>query len=168
MKETQLHELTRDQLSDLADMVSGKLIKHLDEKEKRKKAYAYHNTKMLLKNYDKLKKHCDIVNEQLTEDLGTLWSDWRFDLDSLLEHKAKTAKLMKHVDKALQALQAVDVDSYKILKRKYLTPGELANDVDIAVELDVDRSTVTNRIKKACEALSILLFGVDVLLLKDK
>ncbi len=168
MKEIQTHELTREQLTELADMISDKVIKHQDGKRKRLKDNAYHNTRLLLRNYDKLKKHCEIVDEQTVEDLGTLWSDWRFDINSLLEHKAKTAKLMRHVDKALIALKAINEDDYKLIKRKYLTPNVLTDDIEIAIEFGIDRTTVVRRLKKSCEELSILLFGIDVIILNDK
>ncbi|MDA9472655.1 hypothetical protein [Enterococcus sp. 5H] len=147
----------------------AKEVHKLDLAEKKKiRDNAYHNTKVLLKNYNKLKKHCEIVDEQLTEELGTLWSDWRFDLNSLLENKAKTAKLMVHVDKALLELKKEDEAKFNLIKRKYFTKGAKTDDMTISLEQRIERSVLTKRMKVACTELAILLFGVDVILFKTE
>lgn len=167
MKEVQTHELTKDQLEELADMISARVNNHQDGKSKRIKDNAYHNTRLLLKNYDSLKKHCEIVDQRITEDLGTLWSDWRFDINALLENKAKTVKIMRHVDRALEAFKILNREEYNLIRRKFFSPSLLCDDIEIAVEYDVDRSTIVRRIKKACEVLSTLLFGIDTVILED-
>lgn len=170
--ERQIYELSDQQLDILASKVSGNIIKHEMEQRKKIRDNAYHNTRLLLRNYDKLKKHCEIVDEQLSEDLGKIWSDWRFDLDSLLENKAKTAKLMRHVDRALNALKQENEAAYYLLKRKYLTPYLESGDTVIADEYsekertEITRRGINKRIKAACTELAVLLFGVDMILLK--
>lgn len=162
-----VQELSDKQLEELAEKISKKVIDHQDGQRRKIKEYAFQNTKLLLRNYEKLKTHCQIVDEQVTEELGSLWSDWRFDLDSLLEHKAKTAKLMKHVDRALLAFKVNEPEAYKLIKRKYLTEGTENDDMTISVELKINRRTFSNRLKTACEDLAVYLFGVDVIILKN-
>lgn len=167
-----IQELSEEQLEELAEKISQKVVDHQDGQRRKIKEYAFQNTKLLLRNYDKLKTHCDIVNEQVTEELGTLWSDWRFDLDSLLEHKAKTAKLMKHVDRALLELKHIDESAYYLIKRKYINHSNNNGDTVIADEYSekegiiITRRGISKRIQAACNELAILLFGVDVILLK--
>ncbi|MBO1095602.1 hypothetical protein FQS90_03430 [Enterococcus casseliflavus] len=172
--EKHIYELPDHQLNILADKVSKNLIDHEMSQRKKVKDYAYHNTRLLLRNYNTLKRHCEIVNMQLNEDLGEIWSDWRFDLNTLLENKAKTAKLMRHVDFALDALKESDEAAYYLIKRKYLSVNRDCADVVIADEYselegnDISRQAITKRIKVACEELAILLFGADMILLKTE
>lgn len=161
-----VHELSDDQLEELAERITEKVISYQDNQRRKVKKYAFQNTKLLLKNYDKLKTHCQIVETEVEEEFGTMWSDWRFDLDSLLEHKAKTAKLMKHVDRALQAFKTNEPDAYKLIKRKYFTQGVATDDVTIATEKDMERRTLNKKLNIACEDLAVYLFGVDVIILK--
>lgn len=168
----QVYELPDHQLDILADKVSKSLIDHEINQRRKVKDFAYHNTRLLLRNYNTLKRHCEIINQQLNEDIGEIWSDWRFDLNTLLENKAKTAKLMRHVDFALNALKESDEAAYYLIKRKYLTPGKDCTDVVIADEYsekegtEISRRGISKRIKVVCEELSILLFGIDTILLK--
>lgn len=83
-------------------MVSGDVISYFERKDKVTKEKELYNTKLLLRYYSQLKKHCEIVNTQLEEDKGTFLGHGYLDLDSLMQNKAKTAKIMKIVDKSLE------------------------------------------------------------------
>lgn len=149
-------------------MVSGDVINYLETKDKITKEKALHNTKLLLRYYLQLKKHCEIVNSQLEEDQGTFWNHGYLDLDSLMQNKAKTVKIMKIVDKALEhyksdCMKAKGLNEtrrYDMIKMKYLDKIKLSDD-DIADRYDIDRSTVIRNIKSACEELSILMYGIE-------
>ncbi|MEI5994802.1 hypothetical protein [Candidatus Enterococcus mansonii] len=144
------------------DQIAKKLHKLNLAEKKKIRDNAYHNTKMLLTNYHVLKAHCDVVNEQLIEEVGSIWSDDRFELSSLLEHKAKTAKLMIHVDRSLEKFKELDPAGYDILKMKYLNKLRVS-DMEIAVEYGVDRSVISKRFDKHIKKLSIILFGMEVI-----
>lgn len=161
--EIQVHELSEPQLNDLADMIVAKMMKAQESKRKQIRSNAYHNTMMLLRNYKKLKAHCQIVEAEVEEEFGTMWNEWRFDIDSLLEHKAKTAKLMKHVDFALREFKKDQPEDYDLINMKYLLP-RCFSDEFIAGQKNIDRTTVGRRIKKASEELAIILFGIDVVI----
>lgn len=157
-EQIQIVELSEKTMEQIA-----KKLHKLNLAEKKKiRDNAYHNTKTLLTNYHVLKAHCDVVNEQLIEEIGSIWSDDRFELSSLLEHKAKTSKLMIHVDKSLEKFKEIDSEGYEIIKMKYLNKNKLS-DLIISVEYDVDRSVITKRIDKYIKKLSILLFGMEVI-----
>lgn len=161
--ETQVHELPESQLDAIAKKVVAGLVEATKDRRKELRSNAYHNTRTLLRNYYRLKTHCKIVEEQVEEDFSSMWNDWRFDVDSLLEHKAKTAKLMKHVDKALIELKAEDERAYDILNMKYLLPKCFADEY-IAAKYSVDRRTIGKWIKKAVDQLSVFIFGIDVVI----
>ena len=152
--EIQVHELPESQLDMIAEKVVARLVEATKQRRKELRSNSYHNTRTLLRNYYRLKTHCKIVEEQVEED---------FAVDSLLEHKAKTAKLMKHVDKALVELKAEDERAYDILNMKYLLPKCFADEY-IASKYAVDRRTIGKWIKKAVEQLSVFIFGVDVVI----
>lgn len=149
-------------------MVSSDVISYFENKDKITKEKALHNTKLLLRNYMQLKKHCTIVNEQLEEDKETFWDHKFLDLDSLMQNKAKAVKIMKIVDKSLEhykddcmkAKRLNESRRYDMIKMKYLEKIRSSDD-DIADRYDIDRSTVIRNIKAACEELSILMYGIE-------
>ncbi|MGX7202378.1 hypothetical protein ACWOD8_08855 [Enterococcus plantarum] len=158
----QITELSEEQLKTLAKEINNLARQDREDEKRRLVSNAYHNTRMLLRNYNKLKKHCEIVDEQVSSELGTLWSDWRFDLDSLLEHKAKTVKLMNHVDRALEAYKILDPIKYDVLANKYFRFNSMSDEL-IGSKYDVDRRTIKRWEDKGVEDLSIMVFGVDVI-----
>lgn len=161
--ETQVHELPESQLDAIAKKVVAGLVEATKDRRKEIRSNAYHNTMMLLRNYKRLKAHCDIVEAEVEEDFATMWSEWRFDIDSLLEHKAKTAKLMKHVDFALAEFKKNNPEDYDLINMKYLLP-KCFSDEFIASQKRIDRTTVGRRIKKASKELAVILFGIDVII----
>lgn len=164
----EIKELSEQQMKELSSRVSNNVIGYLEDKDKITREKALHNTKLLLRHYTQLKKHCQIVNDQLEEDKDTFWSNNRLDLNSLMENKAKTVKIMKIVDKSLgyyksDCMKAKGLNEsrrYDMISMKYLDKVKLSDD-DIADRYDIDRSTVIRNIKAACEELSILMYGIE-------
>lgn len=165
---TQISELSDKQLEELGEQVSRKMIGYFESKSQITKDKTLHNTKLLLRNYNKLKAHCKVVGEQLEEDQGTFWNDRKLDLSILMQNKAKTVKIMNQVDRALDhyerdCLKAVTLNEsrrYDIIKMKYLNK-EHSTDEDIADRYDIDRRTVQRNIENAVDDVSIILFGIE-------
>lgn len=132
------------------------------EERKKIRDNAFHNTRTLLVHYDKLKAHCEVIDEQLYSSLD-FWCERRLRLDSLLESKAKTSKLMTHVDLSVEKLKISNRKSYDLLKMKYLNKNKLS-DVELSAEYNIERSVMTKRIKTALEDLAVILFGAEVIL----
>ncbi|MBL1226595.1 hypothetical protein [Enterococcus sp. BWR-S5] len=156
------------QIIELGDSTIRKLAKEVHElnlaEKKRIRDNAYHNTKLLMSNYHLLKAHCDIINEQISGDLlSGIWGDDRFQLSTLMENKAKTSKLMNHVDRALEEFERKNPEGYTMLKMKYLNKNKLS-DVDISVAYGTERSVVTKKLKHHLRQLSIILFGAEVII----
>lgn len=166
----QLTELSREQLEELAELVSDKIV--IKQKEDKKKFVdnAYHNTRLLLSNYDKLKEHCRIVDNQIEEQSETVWGHWRLDLTMLMENKAKTVKIMKHVEKSLLAYKAIcksletkeERRRYEIIDMKYLQKDK-KNIQFIADRFKSNRKTIAKHEKEAIKDLSILLYGYEII-----
>lgn len=157
-------ELSDEDLDLLADKVSERLSMMQQEEFKKMKAYSFHNTRILLNNYQKLKAHVQNVEDQLEEDQGTFWNHQFLTLNALMQNKAKTVKIMRHVDDCLEQYKKLCIDSdskgYDLLHMKYFT--NLTDEL-IASRYGIDRTTVGRQIKKAVNELSIILYGADAL-----
>lgn len=166
---SEIKELPNDQVEKIISGVSSNLINHFESKDKENKNRIMYNTKLLLRNYKKLKAHCVLVEVQLEEDAETFWNHKWLDLDNLMQNKAKTVKIMKQVDKAIEYYKKDCFDDgsdnsirrYDILKMKYLNDVTLSDD-DIAAEYDIARTTVVRQVDKAISDISVLLFGIDI------
>ena len=110
--------LTEQELDQLADRVIMRMNPQVN------KDNVFHNTKLLLDNYHKLKAHVATVNEQLNEDANTFWGHHHLNLNSLMQNKAKTVKLMKHVDESIETYRRMCKDNcsrgYALIYQKYL------------------------------------------------
>lgn len=165
-------ELSEKQMEWLAEKTADKLIVKLSKQQNKElklmREYAYHNTRMLLSNYDKLKAHVKNVEDRLIEDEDSFWNHRFLTLSILMQNKAKTVKIMHHVDDALNEYRNICVEScsrgYSLLEKKYF--GLKMSDEAIAEFYKVDRSTINKQVKDAVNELSILLYGVDALDIK--
>lgn len=168
--QTQVTELSEKQLDELAHKITVKIIEDNENKRMARIRNAYHNTGLLLRKYHELKAHCLSVEEQLQEDEDTFWDHRYLTLSSLMQNKAKTVKLMHHVDVCLDAYQRICLASnsqevrrrYKIIDQKYLIKGK-KSDEQIATYFDIHRTTVNHICKDAIKDLSVLLYGIDAI-----
>lgn len=161
--ETQVIELSEKSMNRIVEAVVEKMTAAQEKKRRAVRSNAYHNIREVLKNYHQLKTHCKIVDQQVEEEVGSFWFDWRFDVNSLLEHKAKTVKIMKHVDFALIAYKESDPDGYKLLEMKYLVPRPLSDEF-IATHYDCDRRTIKRRLDKGIQEVAKYTFGIETVI----
>lgn len=168
--EINVHELSDKQLDELAVKI-GKVIKKDRECERKQfKKRAFHNARLLMNNYHKLKTHGEVVEEYVEDVQGTFWEHKWLNLDVLMQNKAKSVKLMKHVDICLEAYKEIclasskpeDKRKWRIINKKYIEKPLLSEE-KIAEQLHVDRSTVNRNCKEALEELSVVLFGIDMI-----
>lgn len=164
--QTQVTELSEKQLDELAHKITVKIIEDNENNRMARIRNAYHNTGLLLRKYHELKAHCLSVEEQLQEDEDTFWDHRYLTLSSLMQNKAKTVKLMHHVDVCLDAYKRIckeeGTKNYTILQAKYLSKNK-KTDQEIADYFRKDRTTINRNIKDAIGELSILLYGIDAL-----
>lgn len=135
-----------------------------------KKDRRLHNTKLLMKNYNKLKNHIEKVNtdgfkgyfgEELQE---TLDSNDIF-LNSVLRTKVRTAQMVSCIDIALELLadEYEANDTYYIYDAFYLYYIEGLTYEEIASKLNTGKNTPARWTKEVLNKLNILLWGVDAL-----
>lgn len=133
------------------------------------------NTKLLLREYRRLKTHCtDAIYEIQHNPIFLLdeidefeYDDQRY-INSIKESTERTATIISHVDKMLEIYRQIcemskypeEQRRYSIIKAVYLDEEEKDID-DIADEHCINKRTVYKDINKAVESLSALIFGVD-------
>lgn len=128
-----------------------------------------HNTKLLLKNYDKLKEHIDKVNTDnylgyFAEELQdiTTTEDSIF-LKSLMRTKARTAQMVACIDISL----AIVKKEYEEKKASYIFEAfemyffEKRTYKEIADEYYSSKSSVERWIKEVVNKINLLLWGVE-------
>ncbi|MEG2246324.1 MAG: hypothetical protein RSC84_02645 [Peptostreptococcaceae bacterium] len=128
----------------------------------------FHNTKLLMKNYNKLHQHVEDVN-------GDGYSIYIDEVDfeggqdvfitSLFRTKTRTAKMLACLDSALILLQKEfekEKENYKFeaFQMHYIQGRSFE---DIAEELAAGKNTPGRWIKDVISRLNILLWGVDAL-----
>lgn len=116
----------------------------------------YHDVKLLMKNYRKLKIHYSNISDEVLE-VGSICS---------LRHK--TQLMMSHVDKMLTAYKALcesainpeETRRWNDLYLRYITVERIPIE-DIASQLNIDKRTFYRDISKAFADLAVLLFGIE-------
>lgn len=168
--EINVHELSDKQLEQLAYKVRVGIMKDREAEKNKFKERAFHNTRLLLKKYHKLKAHSEIVEEQIEINQGSFWEHKWLNLDMLMQNKAKTVKLMKHVDIALKVYKESCLNSnkqeekrrWRVINKRFIE-YPLLSEEKLAEQMHMDRSTVNRTCRDAIEDLSVILFGIDMI-----
>lgn len=170
---TKAGNLTKHQLEIISEAASIQAIKAYEAKSKLEKRDLkkrnLRNTELLLKNYVKLKDQCD---ESIEEVIPSNYPEFSLDsltLESLSIYRAKTMKMMNHVDRMLVAYEwncekgsVEDQRRFNILKCRYLN-DERMTVKEICKELNVEQGTVYRDTKISIKDMSVLLFGIDAI-----
>lgn len=165
--------LTKHQLEIITEKASQQAIKAYEKRKvyekKEVKSRNLRNTELLLKNYISLK---DLCEETIYENIPTDYPDFSLEslsLESLSIYRAKTLKMMNHVDKMLVAYEwnckkgsVEDQRRFKVLKKRYLIEDRMTVK-ELCENLMVEQGTVYRDTKVAIKDMSILLFGIDAI-----
>ena len=161
--------LTDEQLEVIAKAVLKEQKKQEHQKEAKTKDWRLRNTKMLLKNYHILQKHCVEIVEDLEAFEEIIFDPEELNLKALMRYKAKTKKMLDYFDSSWGSYQnysklkgGSNVRRCDVLYKVYLSPIGLKK-TDVAELYDIDERTIRRDEKKAIEELSIFLFGIDSL-----
>ena len=156
---------------ELMDLIVETVIRETDKQnkltKKQHKDWRLRNTSLLLKNYRKLKIHCESVVDELKDYEGVIYDPADLNLHSLMKYKARTRKMLVYFDnifKAYGELSKIEGYAaerrYNVIRRLYIEPTQITQS-ELAYDIGVERSTVSRDITKAIEELSIMLFGID-------
>lgn len=165
--------LTKHQLQIISEVAAQEAIRAYEKNQvkikKEKHDWKLRNTELLLKNYRKLKDHCSEIDSEIEEFEGTIFELQELTLESLMQYRYKTAKMLRHVDRMLIAYEwdcghgsVEEKRRYDVLKWRYLSEDRLTVK-EICENLNVEQGTVYRDTKLAIKEMTILLFGLDAL-----
>lgn len=118
----------------------------------------YHDVKLLMNNYRKLKAHYENIEGEELE------------VTAICTLKHKTKLMMGHVDRMLAAYKALcsaddnpdEMRRWRALYLRYIDPARLTVS-EIALKLSIDRRTFFRDINRAFADMAVLLFGLEAI-----
>jgi hypothetical protein len=159
-----VNQVTADDLIDKA--VKKAIREYSKEQRSEKKRKALHNTKMLLKNYDKIK--CSIeeaISEasQLEEQSFAYSDDEEIYINSIRRSKLKSLIVISHIDRALELVQEEynqkeTPEKYDVFIKCFM---QGVNYDDAAKEYYSSKTSISRWVNEVTKEVSIQLFGVD-------
>ncbi|NEU29952.1 hypothetical protein GN156_04065 [bacterium LRH843] len=148
------------------------------EKERRKQEKQKHdrrlrNIKLLLSNYRSFVKHCEDIKIAIKDiDNKIEWAmldSEEFDLMSIRRSKEKTLAMVRYIDKMMAVYKVMCVEDgaeserrYQVIKSLYIDNPKKSM-VELSNVHFLSEKTIRRDRDKACEALSVLMFGVDAI-----
>jgi len=166
-----VRDLTKEQIDLIASKVMEINRKQHEAKEKQEKDIRLRNTKLLLRNYHSFKRYIARTKVDLWEDEGVseirdLVLNGEDLVKSIKESTQRTLVMIQHLDHALAALKFVceqeddnkaSSKHYQVLKERFIDEKAVE---DIAANHFINKRSVYKTIDAASERLSIMLFGV--------
>lgn len=151
-------------LDETIKRVAKEAIREYDiEKSNIQKDRRLHNTRLLMRNYNKLKDHIDNVNDDLEVDVDNTEDEvW---ISSITRTKLRTMKMMAYIDSALKILekrfrQSCEEYKYKAFTLYYI--DEKTNE-EIQSLLGCGKNSPKTWSDLVTEELSLLLWGIEAL-----
>ena len=159
--------MTISNVSEQAKELAKEVVFEIKKQQKDKRL---HNTKLLMKNYDKLKNHIEKVNSDgfkgyFGEELQDALEENDIFLNSVLRTKARTAQMVSCIDISLEILadEYEENGTYYIYDAFYMYYIEKLTYEDIAEKLNTGKNTPARWAKEVLNKLNILLWGVEAL-----
>jgi hypothetical protein len=149
-------ELDKEQIKEIAVIAAEAAIAKRDSIIESEFDERYHDVKLLMTNYRKLKKHYSHIAPETLE------------VSSIYTMQRQTGLMMSHVDKMLTVYEALcrsaqyadETRRWEALYLRYITDDKISVD-DIAERLNIDKRTFYRDIGKAMEDMAVLLFGIE-------
>jgi hypothetical protein len=158
-----VNQVTADDIIDRA--VKKAIREYSKEQRSEKKRKALHNTKMLLKNYDKIKSSIEeAISEesQLNESLQYDAEDELY-INSIRKSKLKSLIIIAHIDRALEVVQ--EEYTKKGIPEKYdafvSCMFEGMTYEEAAILYLSSKQSISRWVVDATKLVSIQLFGVE-------
>lgn len=150
--------MQREEIAEIARIAAVEALAHRDEIVKEEFDARYHDVKLLMKNYRKLKAHYAKVSPEALE------------VNAICSMRRKTGLMMSHVDKMLSAYKALcesaidphEAKRWEALHFRYIVEERISID-EIAARLDIDRRTFYRYIERAFKDMAVLLFGIEAI-----
>ena len=140
------------------------------------------NTRKLLENYRRLKKHAETavyssMQEEVEDIIQQMWDPYdraEQQIFSIKSSATRTSIIMAHITAELEQYRklcysspnAIDRDRADALFARYIDDNELTVE-QIAEVLHVDKRTIFRYIDKALNDVSAFMFGIDGIVVTD-
>ncbi|WP_270943194.1 sigma factor-like helix-turn-helix DNA-binding protein [Romboutsia lituseburensis] len=155
---------------DVKNIVKEVVKEIKEEEEKKKKQGVLHNTRLLMRNYNDLKKHYDKAKSDIKDiddkdiNIKDIDEDELYIL-SIKRSRIKTLIMISHIDFALGALrdkqkQLGTIEKFTALKLYYLDNKTYE---EIAEKLNCSVISSRRWVKDMIKEMSVFLFGIDAL-----
>lgn len=118
----------------------------------------YHDIKLLMKNYRKLKLYYSNISAEISE------------VSSICSLRHKTKLMMSHVDKMLTVYKALcesaiypeELRRWNALYLRYIADERMPIE-EIAAKLNIDKRTFHRDIGRAFQDMAVLLLGIEAI-----
>lgn len=133
------------------------------------------NTKLLLKHYRSFKLHCvdlklELKELEVPDDMFEELHSNEFLVESIKRSKERTLAIIGFIDQMIAVYQVLcersgreeEIRRFQTIHKMYISE-EVSTADQISEGHKVNRRTVYKDIDKACQTLSALIFGVDMI-----
>jgi hypothetical protein len=171
MSELSLSEIVK-LASEVATTAAAEYLDRERQKQQKKKHdWRLRNTKLLLRHYRDFVEHSEKIELSLQEEaeaLEDLYAD-ELTVESIKHSKQRTLAMVRFIQQMMEVYRIrcekgtdEELRQFKIVHAMYVAEEKMTAD-EIAKLHFVSRRTVFLDIDKACETLSVLIFGVDAI-----
>lgn len=157
-------------IEELINKATDAAIKRYRDKEKEEiKNKKYHNTELLLKNYNSFVEHCN-NSKYSVEDIREIIEEDNLEIDddelyirSIRRSKIRTRIMVEHISIAIEALrqkmlEKVQIEKYDAIRLIYF---DCKTYEEAAEELNCSEITVRRWKNEMIRELSTLIFGIE-------
>lgn len=150
--------MCKEEVAEIVRITTAEVLSRKDEIMNGEFDARFHDVKLLMRNYRKLKAHYAKVSPESLE------------VTTICSMRRKTGLMMSHVDKMLAAYKAMCHEAlnsdesrrWDALYLRYISDERLNTD-EIAERLQVNKRTFFRDINKAMEDMAVLLFGIEAI-----
>ena len=150
--------MRREEIVEIARVAAKEALARRDEIVKEEFDARYHDVKLLMNNYRKLKAHYAHISPETLE------------VNVICSMRRKTRLMMSHVDKMLVVYKALcqaainpdEARRWEALYLRYIAEERMSID-DIAEQLGIDKRTFYRDVGRAMEDMAVLLFGIEAI-----
>lgn len=150
--------MQKDEIREIAKAAALEALGCKDEIISEEFDTRYHDVKLLLRNYRRLKAHYAHVSPETLE------------VNAICSIRRKTGLMMSHVEKMLTAYKALCMDAempeearrWEVLYLRYVAEKRMKLD-EIAAELHINKRTLYRDTERAMEDMAVLLFGIEAI-----
>ena len=144
-------------------LIKEALKEFKEEENQKQRDRRLHNTKLLMRNYNRLKDHMDKVSGDLDiefdNEADEIW------ISSIVRTKLRTMKMMSYIDSALNIIEKSfrsNCEEYKFKAFTLYYIDKKTND-EIQELLRCGKNSPKNWSDLVAEELSLLLWGIEAL-----